>query len=107
MEGFQNFVAGIAPYWKAVVAFLTPGIIAFVGALQESSPGGSQVTGVEWGGILAAMFITGGAVYTVPNKDPEGKHQEESVQPPVDPDLVQGDVAMPEVPADKADGNGL
>ena len=58
----------IAPYWKAVIGFVTPGVVALVAAVQESSDGGAAVTGPEWVGILAACVITGGAVYTVPNR---------------------------------------
>ena len=110
MEKLESFITFIAPYWKAVVGFLTPGVVAFTAALQDGSPGGSQITGAEWGGILAAMFITGGLVYSTPNKDKTGTHQEESVQPP-EPQ-VEGEAgfagdALPEVQADKADGNGF
>ena len=71
-----------APYWKAVVGFVTPGVVALVAAVQDASPGGSAVTGPEWVGIAAACIITGGAVFTVPNRDPKGTHQDESTQPP-------------------------
>lgn len=70
------------PYMKAVVGFITPGVVALVAAVQDGSPGGSAVTGPEWVGIAAACVLTGGAVFGVPNKDPEARHQEESVQPP-------------------------
>lgn len=72
----------IAPYWKAVVGFFTPGIITLVAAVQDGSPGGSGITEPEWIGIIAACVVTGGAVFGVGNKDPKAKHQDESVQPP-------------------------
>lgn len=72
----------ITPYLKAVVAFVTPGVVALVAAVQDASPGGSAVTGPEWVGIGAACVLTGGLVYGVPNKDPLGVKQDESVQPP-------------------------
>ena len=58
-------VEKIAPYWKAVAAFLTP-----------------PVTATEWVGIALAALATGTVVYAVPNKDPRAQHQDESVQPP-------------------------
>ena len=75
----------IAPYWKAVVGFVSPGVVALVAAVQDGSPGGSSITGPEWVGIAAACILTGSAVFAVPNKDPQADHQDESVQPPDDP----------------------
>ena len=72
----------IAPYWKAITAFITPGVVALVAAVQDGSPGGSSLTTAEWVGIGAACILTGGAVFAVPNKDAAGTHQDESVQPP-------------------------
>ena len=72
----------IKPYLKALVGFVTPGVVGLVAAVQDGSPGGSGVTGPEWVGIAAACILTGGAVFTVPNKDPQALHQDESVQPP-------------------------
>lgn len=72
----------IAPYAKALVGFVSPGIVGLVAAVQDASPGGSAVTVPEWVGILAACVLTGGAVFAVPNKDPRAEHQAESTQPP-------------------------
>lgn len=72
----------IAPYWKAVMGFITPGVIVLGGALLEGSAGGSDVTQTEWITAVVAMFVTGGAVFTKANGDPTGTHQDESVQPP-------------------------
>lgn len=58
----------IAPYWKAVLGFITPGVVALVAAVTDASPGGGDVTGPEWVGIVAAMIVTGGLVFGVPNK---------------------------------------
>ena len=58
----------IAPYWKAVVAFISPGVVALVAAVADGSAGGSAVTGPEWVGIAAACILTGGVVLAVPNK---------------------------------------
>jgi hypothetical protein len=72
----------IAPYWKAILGFITPGVVGLVAAVQDASPGGSTVTGPEWVGIAAACVLTGGLVFGVPNKDPKGVKQDQSVQPP-------------------------
>ena len=72
----------IKPYAKAIVAFITPGVTGLLAAVQDASPGGSAVTGPEWVGIGAACILTGGAVFSVPNRDPQALHQAESVQPP-------------------------
>lgn len=61
----------IKPYLKAVVGFVTPGVVALVAAVQESSPGGGSITGPEWIGIGAACILTGGAVFGVANKPAE------------------------------------
>ncbi|KNX38115.1 hypothetical protein [Luteipulveratus halotolerans] len=60
----------VRPYAKAVVAFIAPGVVALVAAVQDSSPGGTGVTGPEWVGIGAAMVLTGGAVFGTPNTRP-------------------------------------
>ena len=72
----------IAPYLKALVGFITPGVVGLVAAVQDGSPGSSAITGPEWVGIGAACILTGGAVFGIPNKDPQAEHQAESVQPP-------------------------
>lgn len=78
----MTFIDKISPYWKAIVGFITPGVVALVAAVQDASPGGATVTGPEWVGIAAACILTGGAVYAFPNKDPMGTHQQDSTQPP-------------------------
>lgn len=57
----------IAPYWKAVIGFITPGVVGLVAAVQDASPGGSAVTGPEWVGIGAACVLTSAGVYAVKN----------------------------------------
>lgn len=59
----------IAPYAKAIIGFVTPGVVALVAAVQGGSPGGATVTGPEWVGIGAACILTGASVYAVPNKE--------------------------------------
>jgi hypothetical protein len=58
------------PYLKAIVGFLTPGIVALVAAVQDGSPGGAHITTAELVGIIAACFITGATVFAVPNRKP-------------------------------------
>ena len=72
----------IAPYYKAVAAFVVPFLTAIIAALLETSDGGSKVMTNEWLTAIVAALLAGGVVFAVPNKDPEGEHQEESVQPP-------------------------
>jgi hypothetical protein len=57
------------PFAKAVAGFVTPGIIAFLGAITDGSDGGGHVTNNEWSVIGLAMFATGGAVFAVRNSD--------------------------------------
>lgn len=82
----MKIIDKIKPYLKALVAFVTPGVVGLVAAVQDGSPGDSTVTGAEWVGIAAACLLTGGAVFGAPNKDPKGTHQEESVQPTDSPE---------------------
>lgn len=72
----------IAPYWKAVVGLLVPLLGGVIAAMQDGTPGGSSITGQEWLGIVLIALTTSGVVFGVPNKDPHGVHQRESVQPP-------------------------
>lgn len=75
--------SGLLPYLKAVTGTLVPLAVTLGYALHEASEGkGGVITGSEWVMILAAAGITGGGVFGVPNKDPKGKKQDQSVQPP-------------------------
>lgn len=64
----------IAPYMKTVVAVLG----AVLTAVMTQFPDSEQVQ--QWGPIVSAL-LTALAVYVVPNKDPQGTHQDESTQP--------------------------
>lgn len=55
------------PFAKAVAGFVTPGVVAFAGAITDGSDGGSRVTNNEWSVIILAMLATGGAVFAVKN----------------------------------------
>jgi hypothetical protein len=59
----------LSPYWKAVIGFVTPGAVLLVSAVHEASAGGVDITVGEWVTAVAAMVITAGGVYTVPNRE--------------------------------------
>ena len=59
----------VAPYWKAVMAFIVPGATLLLNsALNMSSDGGTTVTGSEWFAAILTCIVTSGAVYAVKNK---------------------------------------
>lgn len=72
----------IAPYMKAVVAFIAPGAVSLIAALNDDSKGGDAIVQSEWIAALLACVVTAAAVYAIPNRDPQATHQDESVQPP-------------------------
>jgi hypothetical protein len=72
----------LKPYMKAVAAFLVPFAGQVVAAMQDGSQGGSTITSQEWLTAVLTSIVASGAVFTVPNKDPLGIKQDESVQPP-------------------------
>jgi hypothetical protein len=74
----------IAPYYKALAAFLVPLLGSLGTALTASSDNGSEITGFEWVQAVSLALVAGGVVFGVPNKDPQARHQDESVQPPDD-----------------------
>lgn len=76
------------PYAKAVVAFVVPGAVVIGQSVMESSPGGERITAAEWATALVACIVTAGSVYAVPNRDPEGAHQDESAPP--EPEVIPG-----------------
>jgi len=58
----------LAPYFKALVAFIAPGAVVLTSAVQANSVGGELITSGEWVTAICATIITGAAVYAVPNK---------------------------------------
>ena len=74
-------VNAIAPYYKAVAAITVPFLGSVIAAMQDASPGGSNITGSEWLAAVVLALVSGGVVFGVPNTDPTGGHQSESVQP--------------------------
>lgn len=67
----------IAPYLKAITGAIVAGLTALGAALSDN-----EVTAGEWVTVAIAFFAGLGLVWAIPNKDPEGKRQDESVQPP-------------------------
>ena len=67
----------IAPYFKAVIAFIAPGAVLITAAVTEASAGGEVITQGEWITALCATVITAAGVYAVPNapKPADGKHE--------------------------------
>lgn len=66
----------IAPYAKAVAG----GVIAGASAAVPLVDDGLTTSDVL---VIAIAFVVGlGGVWAVPNKDRQGLHQDESVQPP-------------------------
>lgn len=59
----------LAPYFKAVVAFVAPAAVVLTSAVTEASVGGEVITVGEWVTALCACVITGAAVYAVPNRE--------------------------------------
>lgn len=57
-------------YAKAIVAFIAPGVVGLVAAVQDGSQGGSNITGPEWVGIAAACVLTSAGVYVAPYTRP-------------------------------------
>ena len=61
----------IAPYFKAVMAFIAPGAVLVISAVMAGSDGGTAITTSEWITIVCAMVLTAAGVYAVPNKPPQ------------------------------------
>ena len=63
--------SSVAPYAKAIVGFITPGVVILAGALLDASPGGGSITPAEWAAVAVACLTTGTVVYATPNKQPD------------------------------------
>lgn len=57
----------IAPYWKAVLGFITPGAVVIGASVLAVSDGGTAITQAEWVTAGVAMIATGGAVFSKSN----------------------------------------
>jgi hypothetical protein len=72
----------VAPYYKAVTGFAIPFLGSLGTALLDGSDGGRDITTAEWLAAVTLGLVAGGAVFSIPNNDPQAQHQAESVQPP-------------------------
>lgn len=68
----------LAPYAKAFVAALIAGASAAIPQVEDG------LNASEWLTVAVAFLTALSVVFAVPNKDPEGTNQDESVQPPED-----------------------
>jgi len=74
-------------YWKAIAGAITPGVVVIVGAVSSGSDGGTSITQAEWITAIAAVILTGGAVYAAPPR-PQATAEppvEEQTEPPATP----------------------
>jgi hypothetical protein len=60
----------IAPYAKAVTAFVSTAATTLVASLLVGSDGGAAITATEWITVAATTLVASLAVFTVPNKPP-------------------------------------
>lgn len=67
----------VAPYAKAVIGAVVAGLASAQQALDDGI-----ISAAEGVGIAGAVFAGLVLVFSIPNKDPEAEHQDESVQPP-------------------------
>jgi len=73
-----------APYFKAIVAALIAGASAAIPQIDDG------LSASEALGVARAFLTALSVVFAVPNKDPEGTKQDESVQPPEDTQNILG-----------------
>ena len=58
----------IAPYWKAVMAFIAPAAVVIMASVTDASAGGADITAAEWITALCTAVVTSAGVYAVPNR---------------------------------------
>jgi hypothetical protein len=75
----------IAPYWKAVMGFLSPAAAIIISSVLETSDGGTRITSSEWITALATAVLTAGTVYVARNR-PLRRANAKKRAPAVDPD---------------------
>lgn len=66
---------------KAWVAALATALATFVATVQGRTDL-DTMGAVDWLIIVVSAIVAGLTTYSIPNNDPEGTHQDESVQPP-------------------------
>ena len=72
----------IAPYAKAITGAVIAGLGSLGTALTPDLDNVVSVTPGEWVAVTTATLTASLLVWAIPNKDPEGEHQDESTQPP-------------------------
>ena len=72
----------VKPYGKAIAAFVSAAAASALAARGVDTEAAQVITSGEW--VEAGLTGLGAAavVYFVPNRDPKGARQDESVQPP-------------------------
>jgi hypothetical protein len=58
----------LAPYAKAIAAFVSTAAAGVVASLLLGSDGGTQITVNEWIGVVSTTILATLAVFSVPNK---------------------------------------
>lgn len=56
-------------YWKAIAGAIAPGVVVIVASVTSQSEGGSTITTSEWVTAIAAIILSGAAVYVAPPND--------------------------------------
>jgi hypothetical protein len=79
----------IGTYFKAIVGFVAPGVVAIGSALTVNSDGGGNITQYEWVSALIACLVTGGFVYAIPNQPYVKREQDPAMEDPA-PDPQPG-----------------
>lgn len=60
----------LAPYAKAIAAFVSTGAATVVAALLIGSDGGTSITSTEWIGIVATTLVATAGVFLAPKNKP-------------------------------------
>jgi hypothetical protein len=71
----------MSPYSKAIVGAVVAALTTFVASIQ-GRPEIENLGTVDWLIIIVSAVVAGLSVFAVPNKDPQGRHQDESTMPP-------------------------
>lgn len=79
-------MTNLAQYWKAVLAFIVPGVVTLGSAITAGSDGGNRITSTEWLTAAFACVLTAGAVYGKANADPDNRLAVAKVFPATDTD---------------------
>jgi hypothetical protein len=58
----------LAPYWKAVLGFITPAALIIISSVTDASAGGQDITASEWITAACTAIVTAGGVYTIKNR---------------------------------------